>query len=150
MEFSSPNQHNIFYYINCCRYRYCDIPDDVSVIVYAFYTLKSDGTLTSLDQNSDDVNFKQLRRLKLERPHLRVLLAVGPQVKSVNFMLAFRLRNRQQFLQSHWDFFEKHSFFDGVCYDLENPSWEVEDRCSELRTQCWKQKKSLELDLRIR
>ena len=67
-------------------------------------------------------NFGQLRKLKAQHPHLKILPSIGGWTMSTPFYeMAKNDANRAVFVESAVNFIKKYDFFDGVDIDWEYP-----------------------------
>ncbi|MGV6808689.1 MAG: glycosyl hydrolase family 18 protein [bacterium] len=114
-----------------------DIPaDKLTHINYAFAKVDTAGQVSLYDPYaaveryyagdswSDPYmgNFNQLRKLKEQHPHLKVLISIGGWTLSGPFYsLASTEAGRQQFAQSTLAFLQRYEIFDGVDVDWEYP-----------------------------
>jgi chitinase len=118
------------------NYNVSDIPaNHLTAVIYAFADISASGEVTLFDQwaATDKAfpgdtwdqqlkgNFNQLRILKEENPHLKVLIAIGGWTLSGRFSdVALTQSSRDKFAVSAADFIEQYGF-DGVDIDWEYP-----------------------------
>ncbi|TYS68182.1 glycoside hydrolase family 18 protein [Sutcliffiella horikoshii] len=90
-------------------------------INYAFANVSDDGSIVVGDPAIDFQNFKQLRQLKEQHPHLKTMISVGGWTWSKNFSDAAASEDsRARFAESVLRFILENGF-DGVDLDWEYP-----------------------------
>lgn len=88
---------------------------------YAFAKIADDLTIALADPVNDKNNFKMLKQIKAENPHLKTLISIGGWDYSVYFSdVASTQETRQIFAKSCVDFIKTYGF-DGIDIDWEYP-----------------------------
>ncbi len=98
-----------------------DIPDGLSVVIYAFIKVNPDGECVSINPATDAANFPLLQALKQHAPGLKTVVSVGGYAESANFSDATASDStRVHFAQTCAAFMAANGF-DGIDIDWEFP-----------------------------
>lgn len=107
-----------------------------------------DGVADTWDNGALRGSFNQLRKLKAQYPHIKVLISLGGWTLSTGFPSAARPENRVEFVKSCIDLFIKGNFsatlsypgiFDGIDIDWEYPGPEDTQNFTDLMAEFRKQ-----------
>ncbi|GMU55774.1 MAG: hypothetical protein AMXMBFR33_49200 [Candidatus Xenobia bacterium] len=104
------------------NYQVTDVPaDQLDALIYAFVDISPQGELALFDSSAAALNLPRLRQLKVQHPHLKVMVAVGGYTLSARFPeVARTAAARQRFAASAVRFCRDNGL-DGLDVDWEYP-----------------------------